>query len=387
MFFVLSKIAIILFCLFSFSFLKAQNQPPPPVLKPDSLLPPMLRGIFEKPLPKPVPKDSLPKAWQIGAGLGLDFSQLLLINPRIGAGENRLGIGGNSSAYARYRKQRWAWNNEARLQFGIQRLGRGNQPFQKNLDEFRVNSAIFYAINRNKPIAYALDALFITQITPTYQGNLLSPPAGMPSQAIARWLAPASFNLSPGLAYKPRKNLSVLLAPASLKIVLVADDAIARQASANGNASLHGNPLGRFPNAEAFRRVWRRQPQGQIGDSIYYARSDVQFGATLRLNYSNKFFPNLDKKNHRLAFTTALTLYSNYLRDPQNIDVDWTTTTDFHLVKGLAISLNTNLFYDHDVLVQLDRDRDLSTGVNGYESTGRRVSLTQTLLIKYNLLF
>jgi hypothetical protein len=38
-------------------------------------------------------------------------------------------------------------------------------------------------------------------------------------------------------------------------------------------------------------------------------------------------------------------------------------------------------------LVQLNADKDPNTGVNGYETTGRGLSFTQTLLIKYNFLF
>ena len=93
------------------------------------------------------------------------------------------------------------------------------------------------------------------------------------------------------------------------------------------------------------------------------------------------------KTKHRMVVSTLLTLYSNYMRDPQNIDVDWITNLDLHLFKGLSLSLMTNLFYDHDVFVLVDRDGDINTGVNGYESTGRRVSFFEQVLIKYNFLF
>jgi hypothetical protein len=229
--------------------------------------------------------------------------------------------------------------------------------------------------------------MLLSQITPTYLGNFLSPQNAQASQyPIARFFAPATINIAPGLAYKPNNNLSILLAPASMKIIAVLDDSIARLGNANNTASLHGNPYGRYASAEDFQRDWKTQAKGQINDSLYYGSTALQLGATLKINYNGKFIKD-DKGKHRLGISSSLTLYSNYLRDPQNIDLDWTMTTDLFIIKGLSISLGLNAFYDHDVFVQLDRDNDINTGVNGYESTGRRLSFTQTLLIKYNYLF
>ncbi len=43
--------------------------------------------------------------WKTGLSLGLDFSQLLQINPRQGAGQNRLGAGTAITAFAKYKKK------------------------------------------------------------------------------------------------------------------------------------------------------------------------------------------------------------------------------------------------------------------------------------------
>ena len=75
------------------------------------------------------------------------------------------------------------------------------------------------------------------------------------------------------------------------------------------------------------------------------------------------------------------------MRLPQHVDVEWITNIDIFLFKGLSLSVMTNLFWDYDVMVQVDADNDVTTGVNGYESKERRVSFMQSLLIKYNFLF
>ncbi len=332
-------------------------------------------------------KDENPEGWKIGGGIGFDFSQLLLINPKIGAGENRIGVGANSNFYGNYQKGRLTWKNSANLNFVIQKLGKDpNRPFQKSLDELRLSSTVLYNLTAENPLAYALDVLAVTQITPTYQGNFLSPQSTGRQYAIAKFFAPATITVSPGMAYKPDAHLSVLLSPASLKVIAVPDDSIAMQGNAGLTNSIHGNPLGRFASEQAFRQSYGVRPSGKINDSTYFANNFIQLGATLKVTYQNKFLKDKEGKA-RLGISSTLSLYSNYLRDPQNIDVEWITQADLYIFKGLSLTATGNLFYDHDILMQVDRDGDLNTGVNGYESTGRRVSFVQTLLLKYNFLF
>ena len=84
-----------------------------------------------------------------------------------------------------------------------------------------------------------------------------------------------------------------------------------------------------------------------------------------------------------MYYRTVLNLYSNYLRNPQNIDVDWTNELGLTLFKGLTLSLLVNAYYDDDVLVQIT-DLDAPNGVRGL---GKRVSITQQLLIGYKIDF
>jgi hypothetical protein len=325
--------------------------------------------------------------WKTGGGLGLDFANLLLVNPKIGAGENKIGIGGNTNFYAKYRKGRMRWNNAAAFNFAVQKLGRGGtRPFQKSQDEIRLTSIFSYDLTKDNPLAYAFDVLLLSQITPTYEGNFLAYKDTPIRHAISRFFSPATLVVSPGMIYKPDAHFTVLLSPASLKMTIVNDDEIAKLGNAGLTNSLHGNPLGRFESEEAFRQSFKTRPSGQINDSTYYSKVFMQMGATLKASYQNKFLKDKDGKP-RLSFTSSLNLFSNYLRDPQNIDVEWITQTDLIIIKGLSLTLMTNLFYDHDILVQLDRDKDITTGVNGYESTGRRVSYTQAILLKYNFIF
>lgn len=342
-----------------------------------------------------VAQDKEEKNWKVGGAVGLDFAQMFFVNPKFGAGEDKIGIGGNVSFFAKYKKERVTWDNFAGLTFGIQRLGsfRREVPFQKSVDELRISSNFAYGITETSPFGYSLDFLFLSQVTPTYDGNLLSAPKGSNLLPIAQFFSPATITVSPGIAYKKNTKFgtfSALLSPASLKMIIVGNENIARQ-------GLHGNPYSFDTSGvteAAFREEWRVDPDGALANGTgYYSHNYIQFGATLKAGYAHKLFKYTegDKEKHRLVLSTNLNLYSNYLRLPQHIDVEWITNVDLFLFKGLSISLMTNLFWDYDVLVQVDADNDINTSApgtfNGYESKERRVSFFQSLLIKYNFLF
>lgn len=306
------------------------------------------------------------KTWEKGAGMGLDFAQLFQLNPRQGAGQNRIGLGGAVNFFANYKKDRLAWDNLASWQFGLQRLGSGviaqgtteKIPFQKSIDELRLNSKVGYKTGENSKFFYAANLSFLSQLVPTYTDPSL--PGNFPSELsdtsalLAKFFSPAVMTISAGIDFKPTDKLSIFYSPLGGKFNIVANDEIAA-------TGVHGNPVD-------------KDPQGNITgfDNVF-----AQLGSLVRLNYADKFMED------RLAFTSSAIFYSNYLQNPENIDVDWTNELALTVIKNLQLSATLNIFYDDNVLVQIT-DYDAPNGVNG---VGKRVSLTQQLLLKYNVVF
>ena len=317
-------------------------------------------------LKKAVDKEIKEDGWLSGGGLGLDMGQLLQINPKVGAGENRLGFGGAISVFAKYKKGLMTFENTGSLNMGIVKLGTGvlasttsfeevKQPYQKSIDELRINSRLGYKTSPNSKFSYAADFGFISQLAPTYRGtdnkNYIKKfqTSTITSNLVAKLFAPAYVTFAPGLDYKPGKTLSFFLSPFGFKSVIVADRDLAR-------LNIHGN---KWNSADDFKLT------------------DSQLGGLLKGNFTQKY-----SKDH-VVVTSRLTLFSNYLHEPGNIDIDWINEVGFTIFKGFQINLWTNLFYDHDVQVQVT-DYDQVGGVRG---TGRRVSFTEQLLIKYNVIF
>jgi hypothetical protein len=156
--------------------------------------------------------------------------------------------------------------------------------------------------------------------------------------------------LAPGIDYKPKANLSFFVAPFGFKSVIVADANLAR-------LNIHGNR-------------WRSNTDFDLYDN--------QLGGLFKGVFTGKYAKN------KISHTSSLSLFSNYLREPQNIDVDWINQFGFNIYKGFEISVWTNIFYDHDVKVQIT-DYDAIGGVR--PTLGRRVSFVEQLLVKYNLIF
>ena len=304
--------------------------------------------------------------WKVGASIGLDLSQLALINPRVGAGENRIAFGGFLGVTANYEKEKNIWQNLLNWKIGLARQGNGKLaddvaiPFEKSLDEFRIESKYGHKIKNEGKLYLGADFNLLTQVLNTHLGNNgknylteINIEDGIQTTNIAKFLVPVTMTASVGLDYHPNEFLSIFFTTFSLKTIFVSDDEIAQ-------LGVHGNDPIDFDDL-----------------SKGYKNSSIQFGAFIKLLYGRKF------ANDRLIVATNLKLFSNYLHNPQNIDIDWTTDVGFEIVKGLQIGIQTSFFYDHDVLVLIS-DKDSVTGVDGL---GRRISFTEQLLVKYSLIF
>ena len=59
---------------------------------------------------------------------------------------------------------------------------------------------------------------------------------------------------------------------------------------------------------------------------------------------------------YNISITSKLDLFSNYLKDPQNIDVNWENLIGLKVNDFITISLNTHLIYDADVKILTPQD-------------------------------
>jgi hypothetical protein len=285
-----------------------------------------------------------PEGWATGGSLGLNLLHLLISNPFASGGDNKLGVGGNTGAFANYKQGRFLWTNNAGIRYDVQRVGRKLNPddiipFTKNIDELSLNSKAGYQID-NEGKWYVSGLLdFRTQLTPTYAGNLLNKPTD-DAAPISKFLAPAQLGFGPGIDYVHDQHWWVFYSPASLKLYIVADQDIANLYDPTTKKSLYGN------NFDSLTLK---------GDAI-----GLQLGSNLRTQYSNKYLED------KLVLTTGLDLYYDYLHRDKGLDVDWTVNVLYNIWKGLGIGVQTRLNLDKDLLRVRTSDGTTSFDVPHY---------------------
>ncbi len=310
--------------------------------------------------------------WKRTISLGIDAGQLSLINPRIGAGESRVNLGGAASAAFNYKKGIYSWENSAAALFAVQKLGSGvaplpgsatkyKRPFQKSTDELRVNSKFGVALKEGGKLYAAADAALLTQLTPTFGlsdgNNYLTDVKNLGvSDLKARFFSPATASVAVGVDYKPFVNLSFFYSPVTMRAVIVQSDTIANRPSAAGSST---NAFG-----------------VNISKNASY-----NMGSMLRVMYADKFLKD------KLIVSSNVSLVGAYANG-KGVKVDWSNQLSWQLYKGLQLGLNVNVLYDEEILVQVS-DKN---GVNGVRIdpvtlkpvlVNNRPSIIQQLLLKY----
>jgi hypothetical protein len=312
------------------------------------------------------------EGWFRTAGIGFDAGQLAVINPRVGAGENRINLGGAANFSLNYKKGRLAWDNGLAAILAVQKLGNGvtpivgtvggtKKPFQKSTDELRLNSKLGYAIKEGGKLFGAVDASILTQTTPTFEGNYLTDvnKKGIKG-VVSQFFSPAILTFAVGIDYKPTPKLSFFYSPIALRGVIVQNnDIAAREAVIGSKLNFFGV---------------------KSGDNSLY-----DFGSMFRGVYTNKFLKD------KLVYNSNLGLFGAY-QSGKGIKVDWANQIAWNLYKGLQLGLNVNVFYDKNILVQVTDKTGLNgvkinTTTNKPELVNNKASIIQQLLLKYATTF
>lgn len=251
--------------------------------------------------------------WNIGGIINIAFSQISLTNWAAG-GQNSIGLVSMVSVHANYKKNKLNWLNSVDLAYGFQKLDA--TPLQKTTDKIEATSNLGYTVF-NHTIAGLL-ANFKSQFAPGYSSTL-------DTGLLSKFMAPGYLTIAAGLTYKPNKELSVFLSPATLKYTFVENQMLANE----GDYGV--TPAVLSPSHTIM----------QPGKEVL-----LQAGAYFKGDYSATVCKGI-------TLTTDLELFSNYIKNPQDIVVDWTNLIQLKVNKFISVTVNTELIYDQSVLVPI----------------------------------
>jgi hypothetical protein len=242
--------------------------------------------------------DSL-NGWKKGGTVFLNFSQTSLTNWAAG-GMNSLGLNSLASVFANYKKGNATWDNSLDIGYGM--LKQGDADLIKTDDKIDLLSK--YGQKAFSSWYYAAMLNFKTQMADGYNYP-------NDSVIISKFLAPAYILAAIGIDYKPGNVFTAFVAPLTLKYTVVNDQALA-------DSGAFGVDRGK--------------------------KSRGEFGGYIRVAFKKDLMKNVN-------FDTKIDLFSNYLHNPQNIDINWEALLTLQANKFLAASIATQLIYDDDIII------------------------------------
>ena len=265
-----------------------------------------------------VPADTSTKHWLVKGSGSLQFTQAGFSNWSSG-GQNSLGLVAWINFKANYKKGKHVWGNNVDMGYGFNILGNGNNAqTTKTDDKIEITTAYGYELHQNKKWYLTVLANFRSQFSPGYN---------YPDEntVISRFMAPGYVVIGIGITYAPANWFTVYVSPASGRFTFVNAPSLAN-AGAFGVDSAYTDASGNRHAGKTMRG---------------------EFGPYLRANLNKDLAKNIN-------LTTNLELFTDYLHHFGNIDVNWSLLLSLKVNKWLAASIQTQLIYDDDVMIQPD---------------------------------
>jgi hypothetical protein len=212
-----------------------------------------------------------------------------------------------------YKSDNWTWDNKFIAAYGITKIKGADA--QKTDDRIELNSLAGRKASGNW--YYSAFFNFKTQMD-----------AGVDpvtkTTTISHFFSPAYFQFGPGMLWKKNDNLKVNIAPATSKLIIVHD---------------HFTELG---------------PSFGVDQG---ATSRYEFGAALNGYYKFNVMPNVAVEN-------ILNLYSNYLEDAQNVDLDYQLNIVMKINKYLSTNFAFQTIYDDNAFEGFQTRQVIGLGLN-----------------------
>lgn len=238
--------------------------------------------------------------WKRGGNLGINLNQVSLSNWAAG-GDNAVGFNMQFSYFADYKKQRHLLNNRLELDYGLNKTK--SDGTKKTNDKIYLSSLYGYELRKNLYLSGLLN--FQTQFAKGYDYST------DPRTYISRFMSPGYLLIGGGLTWTPKPWFTATFTPATWRGTFVGSNILS--------------------------------DEGQFGVTPGKHLLS-EFGANLRMEAKYEFLKNM-------TVFSRLTFYSNYLKDPQNIDITWDVQLNMAINQWFATTITTNMIYDNDTKI------------------------------------
>lgn len=242
----------------------------------------------------------LDTTWKRGGNLGINLTQISLSNWAAG-GDNAVGFNLAFNYFANYKKDRHLWYNRLEMDYGLNKTKADGT--KKTNDKLYFSSVYGYELTRNLYLSGLLG--FQTQFARGYDYST------DPRTYISRFMSPGYLLIGAGLTWTIRPWFTATFTPATWRGTFVSSTILS--------------------------------DEGQFGVTPGKHLLS-EFGANLKMEAKYEFMKNM-------TVFSRLSFYSNYLDQPQNIDISWDVMLNMQINKWFAANITTNMLYDNDTKI------------------------------------
>ncbi len=222
----------------------------------------------------------------------------------------------------------WAWDTKILSAFGLNKIG-GSDFLKKTDDKIEINSVVGKKFNNDLIGKWSYSSFFNFQ-TQFAKGYVFGKDSNGNNNRTekSRFFSPATTQLGVGLYWKKDQNLWVNIAPMTGKLILV--------------------------NRFFTKNLNENQSYFGIKKN---GNSRFELGASIRSFYKTEIYENITLENR-------LSLYSDYLDKPKNIDFDYTVNISMEVNEFISTNLIFQFIYDDNEVKRLQIREVLGVGLN-----------------------
>lgn len=264
------------------------------------------------------------KHWKSKGNASLLFNQSNFSNWTAG-GENNLSGNIGINYDLNYKKDNWTWDNKLMASYGLVKTN--NSPFEKKTDD-RLEFNSILGKKASGQWSYSAFLNFRTQFTKGYIYDKDTNGAEIRTEN-TDFLSPGYLTFGPGMLWTKDQNLKINLAPATSKLTFVNDY----------YTSLPGYVDGTYFGVDANK-------------SMRY-----ELGFYTSAYYKLNIMANVSAEN-------ILNLYTNYLEETKNVDLDYTLNIVMKINRYLSTNLAFQAIYDDNAFRGLQTRQVFGLGVN-----------------------
>lgn len=271
--------------------------------------------------PAATPADTT-KTWKTKGNASLLFNQSTFDNWLAGGENNISGTIGVNYDF-NYKKDDISWDNKVIASYGLVKT-RTSSFAKKTDDRLELNSLLGKKFNPDSRWYYSAFLNFKTQFSKGYEYS--KDPDGVEiREEYTNFLSPAYLSFGPGILWKRDDNLKFNFSPATSKITFV-------------------------------------DKNFTLPDEAYFG---VKEGKSLRyeLGFNASAYYKLDIMAN-VTFENILNLYSNYLEDFQNVDLDYQLNIVMKINKYLSTNLSFQTIYDDNAFQGFQIRQVFGVGAN-----------------------